>query len=130
MKKQTVNTKKAPAAIGPYAQAIKVGDFVYTSGQISINPENGEVERGDVISQTRRVLDNLIAVLTEAGAALDTVIKTTVFLKSMGDFAAMNGVYSEYFSEQPPARSCVQISMLPKDVLVEIEAVAYQKGSE
>ncbi len=126
MNKETVNTSSAPAAIGPYSQAITVGGMVFTSGQISINPANGEVERGDIRSQTTRVLENLSAVLAAAGASLETVVKTTVFLKSMDDFAEMNSVYSGFFSNQPPARSCVQISMLPKDVLVEIEAVAYQ----
>ena len=128
MKKEVVNTNSAPAAIGPYSQAIKAGGLVFTSGQISINPANGEVEHGDICSQTSRVLNNLSAVLTASGASLETVVKTTVFLKSMNDFAKMNGVYSEFFKDQPPARSCVQIAMLPKDVLVEIEAVAYQSA--
>lgn len=128
MKKEVVNTSSAPAAIGPYSQAITAGSLVFTSGQIAINPANGEVERGDIIVQTKRVLENLSAVLNAAGASVETVVKTTVFLKSMDDFAKMNGIYSEYFKNQPPARSCVQISMLPKDVLVEIEAIAYKTG--
>lgn len=125
MKKEIIHTDSAPAAIGPYSQAVKIGDLVFTSGQISIDPSTGEVVRGDVCAQTKRVLENLSAVLAAAGASLETVVKTTVFLKSMDDFASMNGVYGEFFKNQPPARSCVQISMLPKDVLVEIEAVAY-----
>lgn len=130
MIKETVNTSSAPAAIGPYSQAITVGGFVFTSGQISINPANGQVERGDIRSQTTRVLENLSAVLAAADASLATVVKTTVFLKSMDDFSEMNSVYSGFFNNQPPARSCVQISMLPKDVLVEIEAVAYQMNNK
>ena len=126
MKKEIVNTDLAPAAIGPYSQAIKLGDLVFTSGQIAIDPENGEMEQGGIATQTRRVLQNLSAVLSAAGASLETVVKTTVFIKSMDDFAEMNSVYSDFFNCQPPARSCVQIARLPKDALVEIEAVACQ----
>ena len=130
MGKRIVNTDAAPKAIGPYSQAVAVGDFVYTSGQISINPANNEPEHGSIAEQTRLVLKNLSAVLSAAGASIQTVVKTTVFLKSMGDFGEMNSVYGEFFSEQPPARSCVEVAALPKGVLVEIDAVAYKLGSK
>jgi 2-iminobutanoate/2-iminopropanoate deaminase len=130
MGKRIVNTDAAPKAIGPYSQAVVAEDMVYTSGQIAIDPVSGEVVHGDIVEQTQRVLNNLSAVLCAAGASMRTVVKTTVFLKSMDDFGAMNAVYGEFFGDQPPARSCVQVSALPKDVLVEIEAVAYKLGSK
>ena len=128
MDKKIISTKSAPAAIGPYSQAVKANGFVFTSGQIPLNPKNGKIEHSDIAGQTRAALDNLSAVLKEAGAPLEAVVKTTVFLKDMGDFGAMNIIYNEYFKEQPPARSCVQVSKLPMDVLVEIEAAAVLKG--
>lgn len=118
-----VETTNAPQAIGPYSQAIIVNNMVYSSGQIPLTPE-GEMVKGDIQAQTHQVFQNLKAVLEAAGASLDTVVKTTVFLKSMDDFAAMNEVYSQYFPNHKPARSCVEVARLPKDALVEIEVVA------
>ncbi|AWO74339.1 RidA family protein [Geobacillus thermoleovorans] len=118
-----VETTKAPQAIGPYSQGIIVNNMFYSSGQIPLTPE-GELVKGDIQAQTHQVLQNLKAVLEAAGASLDTVVKTTVFLKNMDDFAAMNEVYSQYFPNHKPARSCVEVARLPKDVLVEIEVVA------
>lgn len=118
------NTENAPQAIGPYSQAIGIERLIYTSGQIPINPTSGQVESDDVEKQTYQVLDNLKAVLTEAGSSLSKVIKTTVFIKDMNDFAKINKIYSEYFCSPYPARSCVEVSRLPKDVKIEIEAIA------
>ncbi|ASS97797.1 reactive intermediate/imine deaminase [Geobacillus thermocatenulatus] len=118
-----VETTKAPQAIGPYSQGIIVNNMFYSSGQIPLTPE-GELVKGDIQAQTHQVFQNLKAVLEAAGASLDTVVKTTVFLKNMDDFAAMNEVYSQYFPNHKPARSCVEVVRLPKDVLVEIEVVA------
>ncbi|WP_040683354.1 RidA family protein [Thermosinus carboxydivorans] len=120
-----VNTANAPAAIGPYSQAIKVGNLVFTSGQIPINPATGELVTGSVEEQAHQVLKNVKAVLEAAGASLASVVKTTVFIKDMNDFAKINAVYATYFTANPPARSCVEVARLPKDVLVEIEAIAY-----
>ena len=121
--KEAVTTTAAPAAIGPYSQATVSGQVVYTSGQIPLLPD-GSLLEGDVEVQARQVLENLKAVLTAAGSGLERVLKTTVFLKDMDDFAAMNAVYAEYFTEPHPARSTVQVARLPRDVRVEIEAVA------
>ena len=121
--KEAVTTSAAPAAIGPYSQATVSGQLVYTSGQIPMLPD-GSLQEGDVAVQARQVLENLKAVLTAAGSGLERVLKTTVFLKDMDDFAAMNAVYAEYFTEPYPARSTVQVARLPRDVRVEIEAVA------
>ena len=121
--KTIISTQDAPAAIGPYSQAVRFGNLMYTAGQIPLNPETGKVVAEDVESQTRQALDNLQAVVRAAGAELSQVIKTTVFLKDMNDFAAVNKIYGEYFSEQFPARSAVQVARLPLDVLVEVEAV-------
>lgn len=118
-----VETNKAPQAIGPYSQGIIVNNMFYSSGQIPLTPE-GEMVQGDIKAQTHQVFQNLKAVLEAAGASLDTVVKTTVFLKNMDDFATMNEVYSEYFTNHKPARSCVEVARLPKDALVEIEVVA------
>ena len=118
-----VATSDAPQAIGPYSQAISFDNLVFCSGQIPLRPD-GTLEQGDVATQTRQVLTNLKAVLTAAGSSLEDVVKTTVFLVDMGDFAAMNGVYAEFFREAPPARSTVQVARLPRDVRVEIEAIA------
>ena len=123
MKKQTVSTDKAPGAIGPYSQAICIDKFVYTSGQIPVNPATGEVP-SDVQAQTEQSLNNLKAVLEAAGTDMDHVIKTLVFIKDMNDFAAINEVYSKFFTKDFPARSCVEAARLPKDVLIEIEAIA------
>ena len=120
---EKIFTDKAPAAIGPYSQAMVVGGLVYTSGQIPINPESGEIEAKDIEAQTEQVCKNLDAVLTAAGSSLTSVVKTTCFLSDMADFAAFNGVYAKYFTNCP-ARSCVAVKALPKSSLVEIEAVA------
>ncbi|MDR6120782.1 2-iminobutanoate/2-iminopropanoate deaminase [Bacillus sp. SLBN-46] len=123
---RTVQTNQAPAAIGPYSQGIIVNNLFYSSGQIPLTAE-GNLVTGDVKEQTHQVFKNLQAVLTEAGASFETVVKATVFIKSMDDFAAINEVYGEYFSTHKPARSCVEVARLPKDVLVEIEVIALVK---
>jgi 2-iminobutanoate/2-iminopropanoate deaminase len=124
MKKEVVHSINAPLAIGPYSQAIKVGMFIFTSGQIAIDPDTGEVVLGGIGEQTRQVLENLKAVLAAGGAGLEHVVKTTCFLDDMNDFVRFNEVYEKYFPVDPPARSCVAVERLPKGVLVEIEAVA------
>jgi len=121
---EVVKTNKAPEAIGPYSQAIVTGSFVYTSGQIPIKPQTGEVVDGGIEEQAKQVLENLKNVLEAAGSSLNKVVKTTVFIKDMDSFAKVNEVYAKYFSEPYPARSCVEVSKLPKGVLIEIEAVA------
>ena len=127
MKKKIVNTKKAPAAVGPYSQAVKVGKLVYTAGQIPLDPETGKMIEGDVQAQTERSLLNLQAVLKAAGSSLKNVVKTTVFLQDMADFGAMNEVYGRFFTKKPPARSAVEVAALPLGAQVEIEAVALVK---
>jgi len=122
--REVIATKSAPQAIGPYSQAIKAGGLVFCSGQIALDPGSGAIVAGDVAQQTERVLQNLAAVLAAAGSGLDRVVKTTVFLKNMSDFAAMNEVYGRYFKTAPPARSTVEAARLPKDVLVEIDVIA------
>lgn len=122
--KKVITTTKAPAAIGPYSQAIEINNMVYTSGVIPINPEDGNLVEGDIKVQAERVLKSLSALLEACGTNMDNVIKTTVFIKNMGDFAAMNEVYATYFTKDCPARSCVEVARLPKDVLIEIEAIA------
>ena len=124
MEKQIISTSKAPAAIGPYSQAIKVGELLYTSGQLPINASTGEFINNDIEKATAQSLENVKAILEEAGTSLDKVVKTLVFIKDMNDFADMNEVYSQYFSANPPARSCIQAGKLPKDALVEIEVIA------
>ncbi len=125
MKKHIITTEKAPKAIGPYSAAVRVGHFVYTAGQIGIDPATGEVVSGGVEAETRQALTNLKHILEAAGASLNTVVKTTVFLRDINDFARMNAVYAEFFTAAPPARSAVQAAALPKGVAVEIEAVAF-----
>jgi 2-iminobutanoate/2-iminopropanoate deaminase len=122
--KEVVATNGAPKAIGPYSQAIRANGLVFCSGQIPLDPATNQLIAGDVVAQTDRVLKNLTAVLTEAGSSLEKVVKTTVFLKSMGDFAAMNETYGKSFTQNPPARSTVEVARLPKDVLVEIDVIA------
>lgn len=122
--KKVISTPNAPAAIGPYSQAIQVGNLVYTSGQIPINPLTGTVVEGGIKEQTRQSLQNVKAILQEAGLTMQNVIKTTVFMADMNDFADMNAVYAEFFSEPYPARSAVAVKTLPKGVMVEIEAIA------
>lgn len=121
--KDIIVTDKAPKPIGPYSQAIRANGFLFTA-QIALDPNTNTFLEGDVAQQTERVLENLKAILTHAGLTLSHVVKTTVFLKDMNDFAAMNEVYAKYFTSAPPARSTVQVSKLPKDALVEIEAIA------
>jgi 2-iminobutanoate/2-iminopropanoate deaminase len=123
MTRETINSDKAPAALGPYSQAVKADGWVFCSGQIAINPETGAIEVG-ISAQTEQCLKNLTAVLREAGATLADAVKVTVFIKDMNQFGDMNEVYGRYFSENPPARACVEVARLPKDVLVEIELVA------
>ena len=118
-----IETKKAPAAIGPYSQAIVIGDFIYTSGQIPINPATGNIEATEITGQAEQAIQNLKAVLEEAGSSLEKVIKTTCFLKDINDFAAFNETYAKYFTGKP-ARSCVEVAKLPKGALVEIEVIA------
>ena len=121
---QTVSTEKAPKALGPYSQAIRAGGFIWCSGQIPINPATNSIEATTIEDQTRRSISNLKNVLEAAGSSLANVVKTTVFIKDMNDFAALNGVYAEMFGDTKPARSCVEVARLPKDVKVEIECVA------
>lgn len=121
---KAVKTEKAPAAIGPYSQAIVLDDFIFTSGQIPINPENGGIASGNIEGQAVQALENLKNVLEASGSSLSKVMKTTVYIKDMDDFSKINEIYSKYFSEPFPARSCVEVARLPKDVLIEIEAVA------
>ena len=123
MSKQTISTQNAPAAIGSYSQAVKVGNLIFTSGQLPINTQSGELA-ADIEGATKQSLDNVKAILESAGSSIDKVVKTVVFLRDMNDFAAMNAVYSTYFSSNPPARSAVQVARLPKDAIIEIEAIA------
>ena len=124
--REVISTKDAPQAIGPYSQAIKANGFVFVSGQVAIDPADQQVIPGDVAAQTERVLRNLSVILEAAGSGLGKVVRATVFLKNMGEFAAMNQVYAKYFSSTPPARSTVEVSRLPKDVLVEIDVIALE----
>lgn len=121
--KKVISTTNAPAAIGPYSQAIEANGFVFASGQIPVNPASGEIPAG-IEAQAEQVMMNMKNLLEAAGTSLDHVVKTTVFIKSMDDFATINGIYSKYFEKDCPARSCVEISRLPKDVLLEMEAIA------
>jgi len=122
--KEIITAANAPQPIGPYSAGVRAGNFIYTAGQIGIDPKTGEVVSGGVEAETRQVLENLKNVIEAANASLDTVVKTTVFLRDMGDFALMNAVYGEFFRHDPPARTTVQVAGLPKGVAVEIEAVA------
>ncbi len=124
MERQVVNTDKAPKAIGPYSQAIRVGDFIFCAGQAGLDPATGKLVEGGIQAETRRTLQNLTAVLQAAGSSFSQVVKTTVFLKNMDDFKAMNAIYAEFFPAAPPARSTVQVARLPADASVEIEAIA------
>lgn len=124
--KEIINTKKAPAPIGPYNQAVKAGNTLYVSGQIALSAETGNLVEGSVADEARQVLDNVSAILAEASYALTDVIKTTIFLRDMDDFATVNEVYGTYFTEQPPARETVAVAGLPKNVNVEISVVAWK----
>ncbi|MBQ3584933.1 MAG: RidA family protein [Lachnospiraceae bacterium] len=125
--KKIISTDKAPAAIGPYSQAIEVNGMVYTSGVIPVNPATGEIPEG-IDAQADQAIGNLCELLKAAGTSADNVIKTTVFIKEMDDFAKVNAVYSKYFTKDCPARSCVEVARLPKDVLIEIEAIAIKEA--
>ena len=124
MTNQVIHTENAPAAIGPYSQAVKAGNILFVSGQVPFVPETMEIVEGDVKAQTAQSLKNLQAILKDAGADFSNVVKTTVFIKDMNEFAQINEVYAEYFGENKPARACVEVARLPKDVKVEIELIA------
>lgn len=124
--REVIATKDAPQAIGPYSQAIRANGFVFVSGQVALDPATQQVIAGDVAAQTDRVLKNLSAILKAAGSGLEKVVRSTVFLKNMGDFAAVNEIYGRYFNAAPPARSTVEVARLPKDVLVEIDVIALE----
>jgi 2-iminobutanoate/2-iminopropanoate deaminase len=124
MAKRMIKTEQAPAAIGPYSQAIVANGFVYAAGQIPLDPRTGQLVPGDIRIQTKRVMENIRAVLDAAGSSMDKVVKTTVFLRDLNDFGIMNEIYGEYFKENPPARSTVQVGKLPREAAVEIEVVA------
>jgi 2-iminobutanoate/2-iminopropanoate deaminase len=128
--RKVISTADAPKAIGPYSQAIRANGFVFVSGQVAIDPANQQVITGDIAAQTDRVRTNLSAILEVAGSSLARVVRSTVFLKNMIDFTAMNEVYGKYFSSQPPARSTVEVSRLPKDVLVEIDVIALADSTD
>lgn len=125
MPKQYINTKNAPAAVGPYSQAVKAGDLLFVSGQIPFVPSTMKLVSEDIKDQTRQSLENVKAILKEAGASLNDVVKVGVFIKDMNEFGAINEVYSEYFSDNKPARACVEVARLPLDVKIEIEVIAY-----
>ncbi len=125
MEKEIMLSKKAPAAIGPYSPALKVGNLIFASGQVPIDPKTGKMIEGDIEAQTRRALENLKAVLKPYSIGLENVVKATIFLKDMNNFSRVNKVYGEYFKEKFPARSCVEVSRLPKDADIEIEAIAF-----
>lgn len=125
--KKAINANNAPAAVGPYVHAVQAGDMIFTSGQLGLVPETGELKEG-VEAQTHQALQNLLAVLEAAGSDFNHVVKTTVFLDDINDFAAVNAIYAEYFKEEFPARSCVEVAKLPKGGLVEIEAIAVKKA--
>ena len=125
MNKEVISTTNAPAAIGPYAQGIKLGNLVFTSGQLPINPENGELVSDDIGKATKRSLENIKSILEQSGTTMEKIIKVTIFLKDLNDFAAVNLAYANFFEIHKPARSCVEVARLPKDALIEIEAIAY-----
>lgn len=125
MEKEIILSKKAPAVVGPYSPALKVGNLIFASGQIPIDPKTGKMIEGDIEAKTRRVLENLKAVLEPYSIGLENVVKTTVFLKDMNNYARVNKIYGEYFKEKFPARSCIEVSHLPKDADIEIEAIAF-----
>ena len=128
--KKMISTSEAPAAIGPYSQAVRSGNFLFCSGQIPLDPKSGQIVSGDIATQTRRVLDNIGAVLKAEGLTFENIVKTTIFLTDLGDFQTVNEIYGSYFKQQPPARSTVQVSALPKEAKVEIEVVAVAENGE
>ena len=128
--KKIISTNEAPAAIGPYSQAVRSGSFLFCSGQIPLDPKSGQIISGDIAAQTRRVLDNIAAVLRAEGLTFDAVVKTTIFLTDLGDFQTVNEIYGSYFKQDPPARSTVQVSALPKNANVEIEVIAASGKAE
>ena len=130
MKKRVIHTDKAPKAIGPYSQAIQAGNFLFLSGQIPLDPASGELVKGDIREQTRRVLENLKGVLESQNLGMEDVVKVTIFLKDMGNFSQVNEVYATYFPSSPPARSTVEVARLPRDAGIEIEAIALTHGGE
>lgn len=127
--RSAIRTTQAPAAIGPYSQAIRSGDFLFLSGQIPLDPATGNIVEGDITAQTRRVMENISAVLAAAGAGFADIVKTTIFLVDLGDFAAVNAVYGPHFASEPPARSTIQVARLPRDSRVEIEVIARVRGA-
>jgi len=126
--KEVIYTDKAPKPIGPYSQAIKVGSWLFLSGQIPIDPRSGDIVEGDIEVQTRRVLENIKAILENAGFTLGDIVKVTVYLVDLNDFPRFNKVYSEYFKDKPPARTTVQVAALPRSVRIEIDAIAYKEN--
>ena len=126
--KKIISTDTAPKAVGPYSQAIEAGRFIFVSGQLPLHPQSGEIVGNDITAQTRQSIENIRAVLAAAGVSLADVVKTTVFLQNMGDFARMNEVYQQYFGDSAPARSTVEVAKLPRNALVEIESIAVIKG--
>ena len=128
--KKIISTSEAPAAIGPYSQAVRSGNFVFCSGQIPLDPKSGQIVSGDIAAQTRRVLDNVGAVLKTEGLTFENIVKTTIFLTDLGDFQTVNETYGSYFKQYPPARSTVQVSALPKGAKVEIEVIAVAENGE
>lgn len=130
VQKEIISSAKAPKAIGPYSQAIRAGHIIYTSGQLGMDPVSGVIVDGGVEAETRQALHNLESILSSAGTDLASVLKTTVFLRDINDFSRMNGIYQEFFKDQPPARSAVQVGALPKGAAVEIEAVAILRHSQ
>jgi 2-iminobutanoate/2-iminopropanoate deaminase len=124
MQRSVISTQDAPAAIGPYSQAVRAGDLIFLSGQLPVDPASGQMVEGDMAAMTRQIFANISAVLAAAGSSLENIAKVTVFLADMGDFAAMNAAYAEFFPAAPPARSTVQVARLPKDARIEIEVIA------
>ena len=127
--KKIISTNEAPAAVGPYSQAVRAGGMVFCAGQIPLDPQSGQIVAGDISAQTRRVMDNITAVLKADGLTFDNIVKTTIFLVDLNDFQTVNEIYGSYFKQAPPARSTIQVSALPKGARVEIEVIALANGS-
>ena len=128
--KKIISTNEAPAAIGPYSQAVRSGSFLFCSGQIPLDPKSGQIVAGDITAQTRRVMDNIAGLLRSQGLTFDHIVKTTIFLTDLGDFQTVNEIYGSYFKQDPPARSTVQVAALPKSANVEIEVIAASEEGE